>query len=71
MNEDELHAYDRLKKQGAILLWLSNKQYLVVASTKLPNLTATLPIRIPVTTTEYQNLPSHIPEYYKGTDTTK
>jgi hypothetical protein len=44
---------------------------MVVASTKLPNLTVTLPIRIPVTTAEYQNPQSYIPQYYTVPDTKK
>jgi hypothetical protein len=68
MTEDELLAYQGLKKQGAVLLRSSNKKYMVVASTKLPNLTVTLPIRIPVTDYEYKNLKSYIPQYYQGPD---
>jgi hypothetical protein len=71
MTEDELLAYQGLKKQGAVLLRSSNKRYLVVASCKLPNLTVTLPIRIPVTSYEYENPKSYIPQYYKGPNTKK
>jgi hypothetical protein len=66
MTEDELLAYQGLKKQGAVLLRSSNKRYMVVVSTKLPNLTVTLPIRIPVTTSEYINRYKFVPTYYKG-----
>jgi hypothetical protein len=41
---------------------------MVVASTKLPNFMVTLPIRIPLTTAEYQNPKSYITQYYQGPD---
>jgi hypothetical protein len=65
MQEEELRAYQGLKKQGAFLL-RSPRFGLVVASTKLPNLTVTLPIRIPVTTSEYLNRHRFVPTYYQG-----
>jgi len=65
MQEEELKSYNGLQKQGALLLH-SPKYGLVVVSTKLPNLTVTLPFQILVTTHEYLNRPSYIPEYYKG-----
>jgi hypothetical protein len=49
MLEEELKPYQGLQKQGAFLL-RSPRFGLVVVSTKLPNLTVTSPIRIPVTT---------------------
>jgi hypothetical protein len=67
MKEEELKAYQGLKKQGAFLL--QSPQFgLVVVSTKLPNLTVTIPIRIPVTTSEYLNQHRFVPTYYKGPD---
>jgi len=54
MKEEDLGAYQGLKKQGAFLL-KSPRFGLVVVSTKLPNLTVTIPIRIPVSTSEYLN----------------
>jgi hypothetical protein len=69
MTGDELRSYQGLKKEGAILLKSQNKRYLVVVSTKLRNFWVTLPIRIPVTTAEYQNPRSYIPQYHKGPDT--
>jgi len=65
MKEEELKAYQGLKKQGAFLL-RSIRFGLVVVSTKLPNLTVTLPIRIPVTTSEYLNRNRFVPTYYEG-----
>ena len=65
MREEELKAYQGLKKQGAFLL-RSPRFGLVVVSTKLPNLTVTLPIRIPVTTSEYLNPHQFVPTYYQG-----
>jgi hypothetical protein len=65
MLEEELKAYQGLKKQGAVLL-RSPRFGLVVVSTKLPNLTVTLPIRIAVTTSEYLNRGNFVPTYYKG-----
>jgi hypothetical protein len=65
MTEDELKAYQGLKKQGAFLL-RSPRFGLVVVSTKLPNLTVTIPIRIPVTTSEYINRRQFVPTYYEG-----
>jgi hypothetical protein len=65
MIEDELRAYQGLQKQGAVLL-RSPRFGLVVVATKLPNLTVTLPIRIPVTTSEYINRHKFVPTYYKG-----
>jgi hypothetical protein len=65
MTEEELKAYQGLKKQGAFLL-RSPRFGLVVVSTKLPNLTVTIPIRIPVTTSEYINRHQFVPTYYKG-----
>jgi hypothetical protein len=67
MQEEELKAYQGLKKQGAFLL-RSPRFGLVVVSTKLPNLTVTIPIRIPVTTSEYLNRHNYVPTYYKGPD---
>jgi hypothetical protein len=63
--EEELKAYEGLKKEGAFLL-RSPRFGLVVISTKLPNLTVTLPIQIPVTTSEYLNRHKFVPTYYKG-----
>jgi hypothetical protein len=51
MQEQELKAYQGLKKQGAFLL-KSRFFGLGVVATKLPNLTVTLPFKIPVTTSE-------------------
>jgi hypothetical protein len=65
MKEEKLKAYQGLKKQGAFLL-RSPRFGLGVVSTKLPNLTVTLPIRIPVTTSEYLNRYNFVPTYYKG-----
>jgi hypothetical protein len=65
MQEEELKVYQGLKKQGALLL-KSPRFGLVVVSTKLPNLTVTLPLRIPVTTSEYLNRHNYVPTYYKG-----
>jgi hypothetical protein len=65
MKEEELKAYQGLKKQGAFLL-RSPRFGLVVVSTKLPNLTVTIPIRIPVTTSEYLNRHLFVPTYYQG-----
>jgi len=70
MKEEELKAYQGLKKQGAFLL-RSPRFGLGVVSTKLPNLTVTIPIRIPVTTSEYLNRHRFVPTYYKGPDTRK
>jgi uncharacterized membrane protein len=70
MQEEELKAYQGLKKQGAFLL-RSSRFGLVVVSTKLPNLTVTLPIRIPVTTSEYLNRHRFVPTYYKGPNVQK
>ena len=67
MQEEELKANQGLKKQGAFLL-RSERFGLVVVSTKLPNLTVTLPIRIPVTSSEYLNRHTFVPTYYKGPD---
>jgi hypothetical protein len=67
MQEEELRAYQGLQKQGAFLL-RSPRFGLVVISTTLPNLTVTLPIRIPVTTSEYFNRHRVVPTYYKGPD---
>jgi len=63
MQEEELKSYKGLKKQGALLL-RSPKYGLVVVSTKLPNLTAILPVKIPVKTPEYLNQHRYTPEYY-------
>jgi hypothetical protein len=65
MQEQELKAYQGLKNQGAFLL-RSSRFGLVVISTKLPHLTVTLPIRIPVTTSEYLNRHRYVPTYYQG-----
>jgi hypothetical protein len=65
MQEEELKAYQGLKKQGAFLL-RSPRFGLVVISTKLPNLTVTIPFRIPVTTSEYNNRHRFLPTYYEG-----
>jgi len=67
MQEEELKAYQGLHKQGAVLL-RSPRFGLVVIATKLPNLMVTLPIRIPVTTSEYLNRHRFVPTYYKGPD---
>jgi hypothetical protein len=67
MQEDELKAYQGLQKQGVFLL-RSPRFGLVVVSTRLPNLTVTLPIRIPVTISEYLNRHRCVPTYYKGPD---
>jgi hypothetical protein len=67
MKEEELKAYQGLHIQGAILL-RSPRFGVVVVSTKLPNLTVTLPILIPVTTSEYINHHQFVPTYYKGPD---
>jgi hypothetical protein len=65
MQEEELTAYQRLKKQRAFLL-RSPRFGLVVVSTKLPNLTVTLLIRVPVTTSEYLNRHQFVPTYYQA-----
>jgi len=65
MQEEELKAYQRLKKQGAVLL-KSRKYGLVLFSTKQPNLTVTSFFRIPVTTSEHLNRHRYNPEYYQG-----
>jgi hypothetical protein len=65
MKEEELKAYQGLPKQGAFLLRTPGFG-LVVISTKLPNLMVTLPIRIPVTTSEYENRHRFVPTYYQG-----
>jgi hypothetical protein len=65
MQEEELKAYQGLQKQGAFLL-RSPRFGLAVVSTKLPNLTVTVPFRIPVTTSEYLNRHNYIPTYYQG-----
>ena len=67
MKEEQLKAYQGLKKQRAVLLH-SPRFGLVVVSTKLPNLTVTTPFRIPVPTSEYFNRFEFIPTYYKGLD---
>jgi len=65
MQEEELKAYQGLKKQGTVLLKF--RIYgLVLFSTKQPNVTIMLPFRIPVTTKEYLNRKHYFPEYYKG-----
>jgi hypothetical protein len=70
MLEEELKAYQGLKKQGAFL-WKSPRFGLIVAATKLPNLTVTTPFKIPVTTSEYNNPHRFIPTYYQGLDSKK
>jgi hypothetical protein len=65
MKKEELKAYQGLKKQGAFLL-RSPRFGLVVVSTKLPNLTVTLPNQVPVTTSEYINQYNYVPTYYQG-----
>jgi hypothetical protein len=65
MQEEELEAYQGLKKQGAFLL-RSPRFGLAVVSTKLPNLTVTIPIQIPVTTSEYLNRHRFVPIQYEG-----
>jgi len=65
MKEEELKAYQGLKKQGAFLL-RSPRFGLGVVSTKLPNLTVTIPFRIPVTTSENLNKRQFVPTYYEG-----
>jgi hypothetical protein len=67
MKEEELKAYQGLQKQGDFLL-RSPRFGLIVVSIKLPNLTVTLPIGIPVTTSEYHNRHQFLPTYYKGPD---
>jgi hypothetical protein len=67
MQEQELKAYQGLKKQGAFLL-RSPRFGLVVIAPKLPNFTVMLPIRIPVTNSEYINRHRFVPTYYKGPD---
>ena len=71
MTEDKLIAYQGLKKQGAVLLRSSDQRYMVVVSTKLPNLMVTIPIRIPVTTSEYRKPISYIPQHYKRPDNSR
>jgi hypothetical protein len=70
MQEQELKAYQGLKKQGAFLL-SSPRFGLGVVSTKLPNLTVTVPFRIPVTTLEYLNRSRYTPTFYEEPDTEK
>jgi hypothetical protein len=70
MTEEELQAYQGLKKQGAFLI-RSPRFGLVVVSTKLPNLTVTTSFRIPVTTSEYLNRHRFVPTYYQGLDIAK
>jgi hypothetical protein len=65
MQKEELKAYQGRQKQGAFL-FCSPRFGLVVVSTKLPNLTVTLPFRIPVTTFEYLNRHRYISEHYQG-----
>jgi hypothetical protein len=65
MTEEELKAYQELKKQRAVLLRSSTQKYIVGVSTKLPNLTVMFPIRIPVTTYEYRNPSQYIPHIIK------
>jgi len=65
MQEQELKAYQGLKKQGAFLQ-RSKRFGLVVVATKLPNFTVMIPFRIPVTTSEYPNRHRYIPEYCTG-----
>jgi hypothetical protein len=67
MKEEEVKDYQELQKQGAFLLRLPRFRLAVVA-TKSPNLTVTLPIRIPVTTSEYINRHQIVPTYYEGPD---
>jgi hypothetical protein len=54
MREEELKAYQGLQKQGAFLLRYPPIGLTVIA-TKLPHVTVTLPIQIPVITSEYLN----------------
>jgi len=65
MQEQELKAYQGLKKQGAFLQ-RSPRFGLIVVATALPNLTVTSPFRIPVTTSDYLNRHRYKPEYYQG-----
>lgn len=65
MREEELKVYEVLQKQGAFLL-RSPRFGLVVVSTKLPNFTVTLPIQMPVTTSEYVHRHQFVPIYYRG-----
>ena len=65
MQQEDLKSYKGVKNQEALLL-RSPKYGLVVVWTNLPNLTVTLLFQILVTTHEYLNLNSFIPEYYKG-----
>jgi hypothetical protein len=60
MLDEELIAYQGLQKQGSFLL-RSPRFGLAVVSTKLPNRTVTLPIRIPVTTSDYLNRNNYVP----------
>jgi len=70
MQEEELKAYQGLKKQGAFLL-KSPRFGLGVVSTKLPNLTVIIPFKIPVSTKEYLTRENYMPEKYKGRDPRK
>jgi len=70
MREEDLKAYQGLEKQRAFLL-RSPRFGLVVVSTQLPNLTVTLPIQIPVSTSEYNYRYKFIPTYYQGPNTRK
>jgi hypothetical protein len=70
MKEEELKAYQGLKKQGAFLL-RSPRFGLGVVSTKLPNFTVTIPIRIPVTISEYPNRHRFVPTYNEGSNNKK
>jgi hypothetical protein len=65
MQEEVLKAYQGLKKHGEFLI-KSSKYRLVVVYTKLPNLIVTLPFRVAVTSVEYHNCRSCIPELYSG-----
>jgi len=61
MHQEELKAYQRLNMQGAFLFMLPSIG-LVIAGTKLTNLTVTSPVWILGTTAKYLNKNNCIPE---------
>jgi hypothetical protein len=63
MQEEQIIAYQGLKKQGAFLL-RSPRFGLVVVSTKLPSLMVTLTIWVQVTISEYLNRHQFVPTYF-------
>jgi len=67
MQEQELKAYEGVKKQGDFLL-RSARFRLAVVATELPNFTVTIPFRIPVTTSEYLNRHRYKPQYFLGSN---